>query len=109
MEKLRKKQGFICDMDGVIYHGDRLLPEGREFEDWLYREDKSFLFLTNSSQCSPKELQQKLGRMGLEVDERPIPAPCPQRPSSPASAPAAAPTSSAARASSWPSTTRGSP
>ena len=23
MEELRKKKGFICDMDGVIYHGYR--------------------------------------------------------------------------------------
>ena len=26
LETLRAKQGFICDMDGVIYHGNRLLP-----------------------------------------------------------------------------------
>ena len=31
MEELRAKRGFICDMDGVIYHGDRLLPGVREF------------------------------------------------------------------------------
>ena len=69
MEQLRNKQGFICDMDGVIYHGDRLLPGVKEFVDWLYRENKKFLFLTNASSRSPKELQQKLGRMGLDVDE----------------------------------------
>ena len=66
---LRKKEGFICDMDGVIYHGNRLLPGVKEFVDWLYRENKHFLFLTNSSERSPKELQQKLKRMGLDVDE----------------------------------------
>ena len=69
MDQLRNKQGFICDMDGVIYHGDRLLPGVKEFVDWLYRENKKFLFLTNASSRSPKELQQKLGRMGLDVDE----------------------------------------
>ena len=69
METLRKHKGFICDMDGVIYHGNRLLPGVKEFVDWLYKEDKNFLFLTNSSERSPKELQQKLKRMGLEVDE----------------------------------------
>lgn len=69
MQTLREKKGFICDMDGVIYHGNRLLPGVKEFVDWLYREDKRFLFLTNSSERSPKELQQKLARMGLEVDE----------------------------------------
>ena len=69
METLRKHKGFICDMDGVIYHGNRLLPGVKEFVDWLYKEDKNFLFLTNSSERSPKEHQQKLKRMGLEVDE----------------------------------------
>lgn len=69
MEKLREKKGFIIDMDGVIYHGNRILPGVKEFVDWLYREDKKFLFLTNASGKSPKELQLKLYRMGLEVDE----------------------------------------
>ena len=70
MDLIRNKKGFICDMDGVIYHGNRLLPGVKEFVDWLYREEKKFLFLTNSSGYSPKELQQKLLRMGLEVDEK---------------------------------------
>jgi NagD protein len=69
MELLREKKGYICDMDGVIYHGDRLLPGVKEFVNWLYQQDKKFLFLTNASGKSPKELQQKLWRMGLEVDE----------------------------------------
>lgn len=56
-------------MDGVIYHGDHLLPGVREFVEWLYKEEKKFLFLTNASGRSPRELQQKLGRMGLDVDE----------------------------------------
>lgn len=56
-------------MDGVIYHGNKLLPGVKEFVEWLYREDKNFLFLTNSSERSPRELQIKLARMGLEVDE----------------------------------------
>jgi NagD protein len=69
MDRLRAKKGFICDMDGVIYHGNRILPGVKDFVDWLYRENKKFLFLTNASGKSPKELQQKLYRMGLEVDE----------------------------------------
>ena len=69
MELLQKKEGFMCDMDGVIYHGNLLLPGVKDFVDWLYREKKKFLFLTNSSGKTPKELQQKLFRMGLEVDE----------------------------------------
>ena len=49
MDQLRNKKGFICDMDGVIYHGNQILPGVKEFIDWLYREDKKFLFLTNNS------------------------------------------------------------
>ena len=45
LEELRARKGFICDMDGVIYHGNRLLPGVKEFVDWLYREKKNFLFL----------------------------------------------------------------
>ena len=40
-------------MDGVIYHGNRLLPGVKEFVEWLYREQKNFLFLTNSLERSP--------------------------------------------------------
>lgn len=69
MQALRDKKGFICDMDGVIYHGNKLLPGVREFVDWLYKEEKSFLFLTNSSERSQVELKQKLARMDLHVDE----------------------------------------
>ena len=32
-------------MDGVIYHGDQLLPNVKKFIDWLERENKNFLFL----------------------------------------------------------------
>ena len=70
LEQLRSKKGFICDMDGVIYHGNKLLPGVKEFVDWLYKENKQFLFLTNASERSPRELQQKLARMGLDVDEK---------------------------------------
>jgi len=68
MEKLRNKKGFICDMDGVIYHGDRLVEGAKEFVDWLKSNNKKFLFLTNSSAKSPRELQTKLARFGIHVE-----------------------------------------
>ena len=69
MINFREKTGFICDMDGVIYHGNKILPGVREFIDWLHQEKKEFLFLTNNSGYTPRELQQKLARMGLDVSE----------------------------------------
>lgn len=63
------KSGFICDMDGVIYHGNRLLPGVLDFVQWLKDENKRFLFLTNASERSRKELQQKMSRLGIDVEE----------------------------------------
>ena len=68
-EALQKKLGFICDMDGVIYHGNQLIPHVKEFVEWMEKNDKHYLFLTNGSGRSPRELAQKLGRMGLSVGE----------------------------------------
>lgn len=63
------KKGFICDMDGVIYHGNKILPGVPEFIQWLQDEGKEYLFLTNNSGYTPRELNQKLARMGLDVSE----------------------------------------
>ncbi len=69
MSVISDKKGVICDMDGVIYHDNELLPNVPEFIDHLIKTEKKFLFLTNSSERSPKELQQKLSRLGIEIDE----------------------------------------
>ncbi len=69
MLDFNEKKGFICDMDGVIYHGNKILPGVKEFIDWLNREKKEYLFLTNNSGYTARELKQKLSRMGLEVSE----------------------------------------
>lgn len=67
LDQLRKKRGFIIDMDGVIYHGNHLLPGVHKFLDWLRKEEINFLFLTNSCERSPRELQEKMDRLGIRV------------------------------------------
>ncbi len=62
-----QKKGFIIDMDGVLYHGNKLLPGVKEFVEWLVSSEKKFLFLTNSSERTPRELKEKLQRMGIDV------------------------------------------
>lgn len=69
MIDFNSKKGFICDMDGVIYHGNKILPGALEFVNWLQEEKKEYLFLTNNSGMTPRELCQKLRRMGLDVPE----------------------------------------
>ena len=70
LERIRSKRAFICDMDGVIYHGNKLLDGVKEFIAWLHAEKKQYVFLTNSSERSPLELQQKLHRLGLDIDKQ---------------------------------------
>ncbi len=67
IKDIRGKKGFICDMDGVIYHGNNLIDGVLPFVTWLMEQEKHFVFLTNSSERTPLELSQKLKRMGLDV------------------------------------------
>ena len=54
-------------MDGVIYHGNRIIPGVLEFVNWMIGANKKFVFLTNSPERTPHELSMKLERMGLSV------------------------------------------
>jgi len=67
LSQIRSKRAFIIDMDGVVYHGNRLLKGAAEFVEWLEGNGKAYLFLTNSSERSPVELAQKLSRLGIDV------------------------------------------
>jgi 5'-nucleotidase len=70
MHELINKKAFVSDMDGVLYHGNQLLPGAKEFVNWLNENDCDFLFLTNSSQRTPRELREKLMRLGIDVAEK---------------------------------------
>lgn len=67
MDNIRNKLGFICDMDGVIYHGNKILDGVTDFVNWMLENNKKFVFLTNSAERTPHELSMKLERMGLHV------------------------------------------
>jgi NagD protein len=67
IETIKGKNAFIVDMDGVLYHGNKLLPGVIEFTEWLIKAEKKFLFLTNASERTPEELRKKLFRLGVRV------------------------------------------
>jgi NagD protein len=67
MQNILNKAGFICDMDGVIYHGNKILDGVKDFVNWMIKNNKKFIFLTNSPEKTPHELSMKLERMGLSV------------------------------------------
>jgi NagD protein len=63
-------QGFLIDMDGVIYGGDIMIPGADEFVARLLRENIPFTFMTNNSQRTPLEVVRKLRKLGIEVTEK---------------------------------------
>lgn len=44
LNALHLKKGFICDMDGVIYRGNTLLPGVSEFVEWLEKKGRNIFF-----------------------------------------------------------------
>jgi NagD protein len=66
------KQGYLIDMDGVLYRGSELIPGADLFIQELRGRDIPFRFLTNNSQRTRRDVATKLSRMGVEVEEEHI-------------------------------------
>jgi NagD protein len=61
--------GYLIDMDGVIYRGTKLIPGAERFIAELRAADVPFLFLTNNSQRTRRDVATKLQRLGIDVGE----------------------------------------
>jgi NagD protein len=61
--------GYLIDMDGVIYRGTQLIPGAQRFIQELRAADIPFLFLTNNSQRTRRDVATRLERMGIEIEE----------------------------------------
>ena len=62
-------QGFLIDMDGVMYGGDTMIPEADTFISRLVKDNIPFMFMTNNSQRTRLEAVRKLNRLGIKVTE----------------------------------------
>lgn len=58
---------YLIDLDGVVYRGDDLVPGAHEFIDWLDRNHKKYLYLTNNSFASETQVVAKLARLGIQT------------------------------------------
>jgi NagD protein len=66
------KKGLLIDMDGVIYRSAQLIPGAVRFIQMLQEWGIPFLFLTNNSQRTRRDVATKLQRMGMPVEEKHI-------------------------------------
>jgi NagD protein len=62
-------QGFLIDMDGVLYRGAEMIAGADRFLCELRRRDIPFRLLTNNSQRTRRDVAAKLARIGIEVEE----------------------------------------
>jgi NagD protein len=62
-------KGYLIDMDGVIYRGAEPIPGALEFIRQLVKREIPFLFVTNNSQRTKRDIAIKLQRMGFPVEE----------------------------------------
>lgn len=62
-------KNYICDMDGVLISGDRMIPGADKFIARLREKKAKFLVLTNNSRYTPRDLSHNLQRVGLDIPE----------------------------------------
>lgn len=67
---LKEKKLFLLDMDGTIYHENKLIDGSLEFFSLLKKEKKDYVFITNNSSKSVNFYIEKLLKLGIEVNER---------------------------------------
>lgn len=61
-------RGYLIDMDGVVYRGNKLIPGADRFIQILLEKEIPFLFVTNNSQRSRCDVVLKLTQMGIDVE-----------------------------------------
>lgn len=61
--------GYLIDMDGVIYREGETIPGATEFINPLSQRNIPFMFLTNNSQRTRRDIVTKLRRLGFRVEE----------------------------------------
>lgn len=69
MPRQKKIKAVLCDMDGVIIWDNQLIDGAVDFIHRLRQQEIPFLFLTNYPSLTPMDLQHRLMKAGLEVDE----------------------------------------
>ena len=63
---------YLMDMDGVLVHEEHLVPGADDFLTELQNTRTPFMVLTNNSIRTPRDLQARLRRTGLDIPESAI-------------------------------------
>ncbi len=65
---MKSVEGFLVDLDGVLYVEQSLIPGAVETINWMRGQGLPFRFLTNTTVRSRKSLWQKLRNFGIDAN-----------------------------------------
>ncbi len=65
--RLARARGFLLDIDGTFFLGERLLEGALDFIALLGQQGKKYLFLTNNSSLTNCQFAERMNRLGLQV------------------------------------------
>lgn len=69
---IKKYDGFIFDLDGTIYLGNKLIPNAEKVIDAIKKKKKKVVFITNKTTGSVKDYCIFLKEKGLNVTQKEI-------------------------------------
>jgi HAD superfamily hydrolase (TIGR01457 family) len=71
-DALSQVRGFLLDMDGTFYLGERLIDGALRFIDVLNEQGCEYLFLTNNSSKDSEQYVEKITRLGLPISREKV-------------------------------------
>ena len=68
-EEMKGIKGFLIDLDGVLYVGDRPLEGAQAAIEFLMQKDYTFRFVSNTTRRCRKTIASRLSAMGFDIPE----------------------------------------
>ncbi|MBW0506969.1 hypothetical protein O181_046684 [Austropuccinia psidii MF-1] len=65
---INRFDNFLFDCDGVIWHGDQLIPGVKSVLEFLRASNKRLIFVTNNATKSRQSFKAKFDRLGIQAD-----------------------------------------
>lgn len=62
-------KGYLIDLDGTMYRGEEKIDAASRFVQRLVEKDLPYLFVTNNSSRTPKEVAEKLNFMNIPATD----------------------------------------
>ncbi len=61
---------YLIDLDGTIYNGKERIPHAKEFIEYLKQNNKDYIFVTNNSTRTERQVVDKLLTFDIETTEK---------------------------------------